>query len=245
MGTIILFMIFVCVLLFLLSKNLKFNPPPQEQINQYKTLKSKTIFELQPFRTTSSIKIRTKAGEQGEATLVNLNPYINTWYILTIHWDKSSSPIIFHLENPMPYFNTYFLDATNPYGIVIKTIKINYTCNLWLAFQTGLFEETRKSSLPFTALCGGYLYVRNKIKGNKTINESATDFLRRHVPGGENISKLFKENIYKDKFARTSKITKNKKSQEQDSQQSFPGLPIAASVDPDYAKSYLEPDELG
>ena len=34
----------------------------------------KTILELQQFRQTQSIQIRSKAGREGFATLVNLNP---------------------------------------------------------------------------------------------------------------------------------------------------------------------------
>ena len=63
---------------------------------------SKTILELQQFRQTNSIRILTKAGRTGVATLVNLNPTINAWYLLQLAWPDGSAGAAYHLENPAP-----------------------------------------------------------------------------------------------------------------------------------------------
>ena len=47
---------------------------------------SKTIVDLQPFRQTGSIPIKSSRGEEGRATLINLNPDINDWYLLQLNW---------------------------------------------------------------------------------------------------------------------------------------------------------------
>ena len=58
----------------------------KDQKKQYDAEVPKTILELQPFRDTSSIKIRSQAGREGRATLVNLNPAVNAWYLLKVTW---------------------------------------------------------------------------------------------------------------------------------------------------------------
>src|SRR5579859_5177175 len=77
---------------------------PQSQAAQYNAEVPKTILELQQFRRTSSISIRAGSGREGMATLVNLNPAINTWYLLSITWSNAGAPEpAWHLENPKPY----------------------------------------------------------------------------------------------------------------------------------------------
>ena len=67
--------------------------------SDYNAEAPKTILDLQQFRTTCSIRIQAKSGKQGVATLVNLNPAINVWYVLQVSWAGASSKLAYHLEN--------------------------------------------------------------------------------------------------------------------------------------------------
>ena len=60
--------------------------PPQNQLEEYNAEAPKTILELQQFRQTTSIPIQSQEGREGTATLVNLNPAINVWYLLKVTW---------------------------------------------------------------------------------------------------------------------------------------------------------------
>src|SRR5690349_6352655 len=57
-----------------------------EQRIQYDLEESKTILELQPWRTTTQAAVRRRDGTPGIATLINLNPNANAWYLLLIDW---------------------------------------------------------------------------------------------------------------------------------------------------------------
>ena len=63
----------------------------EDQTKQYEADAPKTILELQEFRQATSIRIRSRSGTEGTATLVNLNPTINAWYLLQVDW-KDGKP---------------------------------------------------------------------------------------------------------------------------------------------------------
>ena len=58
-----------------------------------------TIVDLQPDRAVVRAEIRRAADEIGSASLTNLNPHINSWFLLTLDWPASSDRQSFHLEN--------------------------------------------------------------------------------------------------------------------------------------------------
>src|SRR5579859_7074014 len=136
----------------------------------------KTILELQPFRTESSA---------GTATLINLNPYVGTWYLLSVDGGRRQ----FHLESPHP--QSLRLTSPEP-GAVHLAGADGFDC----ALPIGLLG----SNLPYGPLCGGALYVRNPVSGHATSLERATDFLRNHVWGGEKVITFVKREVYKDHF---------------------------------------------
>ena len=51
--------------------------PSASRLREYTADVPKTILELQQFRQSHSIRIRSTAGREGVATLINLNPSIN------------------------------------------------------------------------------------------------------------------------------------------------------------------------
>ena len=56
------------------------------QAEQYAAHRAKSIIELQQFRHTSRSPIKTENGQNGSAQLINLNPEINRWFVLSIDW---------------------------------------------------------------------------------------------------------------------------------------------------------------
>ena len=72
-----------------------------------------TIVELQPFRDASSVALPGA----GVATLIDLNPHVNDWYVLSLRVGAVESPVWYHLENPDPDSQTLTLDPEHPNGI--------------------------------------------------------------------------------------------------------------------------------
>ena len=67
--------------------------PAEDQRKQYEADIPKTILELQQFRQSNSAPIKSGSGREGVATLINLNPTIDTWYLLRIAWkDGAAEP---------------------------------------------------------------------------------------------------------------------------------------------------------
>jgi hypothetical protein len=158
-----------------------------------------TIVDLQPDRTVVHAEIRRAPNEIGTASLTNLNPHINSWFVLTLDWPVSGEHESFHLENPDSK-DALTLSA-NAQGSLRLEIGRN-PCELELGGTAppGTLEGARKSGLPYVPLCDGRLYLRNQAVGHGTALEKVTDFLRKHVVGGEKFVTLVKKEVYRDKF---------------------------------------------
>ncbi len=175
------------------------------QAAQYNAEVPKTIFELQPFRAT---EVADGRDGHGGASLVNLNPHINTWFVLTL--DGGGRPEVYHLENPRPDRTHVHLDPAGG-GLRISEAGRDVSCALWSDGSTGrgasdpLAAATR-SGLAYAPLCEGRLLLRNKMRGAQTTIEQASDILRDYVPGGEAIIGFVKDSFYQDKFRDTGTV---------------------------------------
>ena len=158
----------------------------ESQLDQYQANVPKTIVELQQFRETNSIPIGSQGGT---ATLINLNPAINAWFLLEISQGNGRPATAYHLENPKPRSTRILLDPKNPSGLSIMEGTTRYSCNLFVDSPNAL-ERGKASSLVFYPLCEGRLYLRNPATGHRTTLEAAVEFLREHVWGGEKIIDL-------------------------------------------------------
>ena len=178
-------------------------PPAEtlaEQRIQYDADDPKSILELQPWRSQSRAAVRRADGSPGVATLTNLNPYVNFWYLLSIEWPGSAGRSAYHLENTHPGQAPLQLRADNPTAIVIAGAGGRLACTVWRNAAPGELDEASASGLPYAPLCGGALYLRNPVAGHHTSLERLTDFLRDHVWGGDRIVNLVKEQLYRDAF---------------------------------------------
>jgi hypothetical protein len=224
---------------------------PQVQTPQYqaevpktevpKTEVPRTIIELQPFRQSHSIQIRSRKGEQGAATLVNLNPSINAWYLLTLAW-QDRKDATYHLENPAPRIRQILLDERYPSGLVIADGTNRYSCEL---FGPDVLDQAKASPLIYYPLCEGRLYLRNSATGHRTTLEAATEFLREHIWGGEKIIDLG-HILLGDRNLETGKIEADAQAAgDAKAGSGAADLPLPALVDSKYADRLLTSSNLG
>jgi hypothetical protein len=213
--------------------------PPQGQVSEYNAEVPKTILELQQFRHTSSIRIKSKEGTQGSAILVDLNPAINAWYLLTVAWTGSSSEVTYHLENARPNIQKLLLDENHPSGLLVVAGKNRYFCDL---FETDALAQAKVSQRIFQPLCEGRIYLRNAAVGHRTTLEAATEFFREHVWGGEKIIALGHE-LLGDIHRETGQIQSN--AQLPAAAKAGSDLPLAALIDSKYLDRTLTSNNLG
>ena len=218
--------------------------PPQKQVDEYNVRTPKTVIELQQFRKTSSIAILKSTGQAGTATLINLNPRINTWYLLLIQWRESDPVEAYHLENPAPETRKLLLDPDYPEGIVIHSLKETHRCNLWSVSSGFDLAGAAGSGKTYAPLCGERLLLRNKTEGHKTTLEKVTDLLRKHVWQGEKITTFVREKFYQDAYLDTSEIIEAKKPSA-GARPRPPGAPARPLTSPRFANHFLVPQELG
>lgn len=205
---------------------------PDERKRQYDAEVPKTILELQQFRETTSIQ-----GRDGVTTLINLNPAINVWYVLKI------GERTWHLENPNPESARLLLDPGFPSGIVIqedqKETKKRTHCEL---SGTGALQQGSSSQVTYYPLCDGRLYLRNPAKGHRTALETATEFLRERVWGGEKVIVMF-HHLMADRYQATGELETGPAVKEQTGSSSE--RPPVAMIDPQYADRRVAAWNLG
>ncbi|HJS89387.1 MAG TPA: hypothetical protein VJ738_05415 [Steroidobacteraceae bacterium] len=213
---------------------------PPSQWAQYQAQAPKSILELQPFRTLAQVELEGAGLAPGSATLVDLNPTVNVWFLLTLDPPASATSRTFHLENPRPLEQRPRLIVEGGRALRIGGLAGDEPCELWSAAGDEL-DEAAHSRLPSASLCGGRLYLRNAVTGHHTSLERITDFLRDHVYGGEEIISFVKEQMYRDAFL--------ERGVERAATDCRPAgstdLPLAATVSAESAARCLMPGSLG
>lgn len=193
------------------------------------------IIGLQPFRKTSSIPIRSSGGREGTATLVNLNPAINAWYVLEIAWADTATKLDYHLENIRPRTQSLALDETYPFGIVIMEEEKRYRCDLFSGDPAGALQQARSSQQIYASICEGRVALRNPAKGKRSTLEAGTKFLRDQVWGGEEVIVLF-HHLLEDANREPGEIrtATHTPATMQGGEDAF-GVPLAAAIDQKFA----------
>ena len=217
--------------------------PKKDQKKQYDAEVPKTILELQAFRETSSIRIQSRAGQaragkEGVAILVNLNPSVNAWYLLKVVWQDGAPEQAWHLENSKPGEARVLLDEKYPSGLVIAEGAHRYPCDL---FGANALELGRNTQLIYYPLCEGRLYLRNPAKGHRTALEATTEFLRDHVWGGEKVIVMF-HHLMADRYRATGELETGAAMEDRTGAGE---RPLTAIVDPQYSGRQVAPANLG
>ena len=219
--------------------------PPKNQVEEYNAEVPKTILELQQFRQTNSIPIRSKGGREGVATLVNLNPAINAWYLLKVSWKNGTPELNYDLENPRPQVRRVLLDEKYPSGVVIGEGDKRYRCDLLGADPVNALDQASGSQLIFAPLCERRIYLRNPAKGHRTSLEVVTDFLRDEVWGGEEVVVLVRH-LMADTHRETGKIQAEAQTAADGKGGRGPSdLPLPAQINSKYADGLVMSNNLG
>jgi hypothetical protein len=164
--------------------------PAESQRREYDAEGPKTSVELQQFRQTQSIRIKSDTGRDGAATLINLNPAVNAWYLLRVAWTDGTAEHAYHLENPAPQTRTLVLDEAYSSGLTLVEHHQRSPCNLFGAGSPDELEQGSSSQRIFYPLCESRVYLRNAATGHRTVLEAAAEFLRDRVWGGEAVINL-------------------------------------------------------
>ena len=204
-----------------------------------------TIIDMQPFRQTHSIGIKGAAGQQGSATLINLNPGVNAWYLLRLSRPGASEQEIYHLENGDATSRRLSLDESNPYGLVIASGKERSVCDLWGPDSRESLRSARKSGSAFAPLCEGRIYLRNPVKGHRTALESVTEVLRDQVPGGERVISSVRDTLFAYLYQRRAGERIDSKTLSGAPRSGSVDGPLPASMDAVQAAKTVKPVELG
>jgi hypothetical protein len=218
-------------------------PPAANQVAEYNQERPKTIIELQQFRMTTSMPITDKAGREGQATLINMNPEIGDWFLLHLQWADHHDGSWYHLENVEAHDHQIRLDPEFRYGVVIAAGDEKHRCDLWSDGTLPNLSSASASGLPYASLCEGHVYLRNKTIGSKTAKEWVTDFLRDYVPAGEAITNFVKEQFFADALLELGKVVHS--DDEGHVVKKVAGAPARMLVDPSHEDSYLVPTGLG
>jgi hypothetical protein len=236
-----------CLVILLIAKGrdviARQSAPPSSSGREFASAAPKTVVELQPFRRVSSTSVVSQGGAEGTATLVNLNPTINAWYLLDVTW-RDGSEFSYHLENPEPRFRTLILDPKYPFGIEVVEGKDRYPCNLFGGGAVTGLDQSRNSHEIYAPLCGGRLFLRNAVKGHRTGLEAATEFVRNQGWGGEQAIVLM-HHVLENRYSKTGEIRAAEKGSAAAPEETQGTLPLPARIDSAYAHSVVTPSGLG
>jgi hypothetical protein len=205
------------------------------------------ILELQRFMDVQRQTITGEGNSQGEVTLINLNKHVNRWYLLRILWPNQHNIDWYHLENPEPNKSHLSLSPAFPGGLVIKTGSGRQIyCDLWSAASGYRIKLAKFKKKPYADVCKGQIYLRNRIEGYRTTKEWIVEFLRDRVWGGEAITQIVKNTIYKDKFFIDGDSKSKKAADQIVSKKPKRRLgPLDAKVGKEYQGHQIEAEDLG
>jgi hypothetical protein len=166
---------------------------PPDQAAEYRAPGPKSVLQLQPYRRSETA---------GGATLVNLAPASNSWFLLSLAAAPGQPARTYHLQNRDPAHQELRL-APDSAGLLIAGPVDQAACPLWSGRPT-LLEAARATGRPYAPLCDGRVWLRNPVQGKETRLEAVTDFLRDHVWGGETIIDIVRNTIFQDAFKETA-----------------------------------------
>ncbi len=150
-----------------------------------------SVLDLQRER----VEVNTPAGVR----VVDLQPSQGRWLLVEAGGQVS------HLENPAPALISVDVAASDDAGRVLVDPGGTTRCAPWAGAPSELARAA--SSLDaYVPVCGGHLLVRNIMKGRKTALEWSVDLVRDRWSGGERLTEVVKETVYKDRFLETAKV---------------------------------------
>ncbi len=158
----------------------------------------RTVVDLQRDRREMKLSL-TGTGQPTDVTLINLNPEINVWYLLKLQWGPQKVEW-YHLDNTDPANLWVELNPQEPTGLWLRNGKGgDRLCELW-SRDNSVLRSARALNAPYAPVCQKLLFLRNRSEGYRTTKEWVVEFLRANIWGGETITNIVKETVYKDNF---------------------------------------------
>lgn len=212
------------------------------QREAYEANSVKSVMELQPFRQTTSLEFTSEYASVRRVSLVNLNPVINSWYVLTVAWADGRTSA-YHVVNNRPKSQDLTLENDNPDGLTIVDSLGKRSCDLWSEREPLPLASADQAAAPYLSLCDEEINLRLPVPGRRTTLEWATDFLRDNVWQGEQITTFVRQNLFQDAYLDTSVITRDPGALTDDP--ALPDGPGPARLDIRYQDVRIGQGELG
>lgn len=172
----------------------KIAPPEQKPAPK----KGVTVVDIQTNKS-----VQEQSYKDGDITtdvrLTNLNPSVNAWVLMEVKTSPEKTWRSYHLENALPNSQMIMLSADYEAGVVLQRKNESIRCELWKGGADSLLNKIKRTK-PYTEICDGRLFIRNKVDGYRTTKEWVVEFLRDNVWGGEQITSFIKNTVYKDAF---------------------------------------------
>lgn len=208
------------------------------QAAAYDDRRTKGVVELQKFRHTTVARVADEQGRTGTAELVNLNPTVNSWYLLHVTWEGEATTS-YHLTNSRPEAHDLVLDSEFPGGLLLEDARGRTGCDLWWSDGPASLAVASRASTPYVTLCGDDIVLRRPTAGRRTNLEWATDLLRDRVWGGEQLTVLVRDSLYSDAHLVTSTPIAGAGAAQESVD--APGTPRPARIAAEHAGDLLEP----
>jgi hypothetical protein len=159
-----------------------------------------SVVDFAPMRATQEVPF----GDGGVLRLVSLHPDVNRWYLLElVPGDGQGRAQSWHIENGDA--KTWFLSLSggDDPALVIEGTGAAQDCRPW-AGEAPELAAAAASGLPYAPVCGGRIYLRNRVSGSRTNREAVSDFLRKNVVFGDKLVNLIKGTFFEDAFLETA-----------------------------------------
>jgi len=150
--------------------------------------------EFSPMRATSE----ALAADGARLRLVSLHPGVNRWHLVE-RISAEGRGQSWHLELGDAAAWTVSLAEGDDPALVIAGASGASECRPW-AGEPSELTTAATSGLPYAPVCGGKLFLRNKVSGSRTNREAVSDFLRKNVVFGDKLVNLIKGTFFEDAF---------------------------------------------
>ena len=152
----------------------------------------------------SPMRVTTEAFSADGAVLrhVSLHPGVNRWHLIE-RIPAEGRGQSWHLElGEAEAWTVSLADGDDP-ALVIAGAGGVSECRPW-AGEPSELANAANSGLPYAPVCGGKLFLRNKVSGSRTNREAVSDFLRKNVVFGDKLVNLIKGTFFEDAFLETA-----------------------------------------
>jgi hypothetical protein len=157
-----------------------------------------SIIDLQEWKEQTELNLPSQEQKSVRVRLINLNPKINSSFILELNSGRTVKS--FNLVNVNPASQKLVLDQAFQRGISIQSEHRVDRCELWDYKGESNLVNLSKSDKPYQSLCNGQLYLLVPVSGRSSTKEVVADFLRRNIWEGDQITTIVKNTFFKDGF---------------------------------------------